>query len=71
MPVNARLCLVPFVGSYPAAQSCFSINGEADVVLSTDQYGSIILLPEESMAQYSTFLSNPAATAPSRALFLW
>lgn len=69
MPVNARLCVVPFVGDNATQETCFAINGSAYVQLSTDQYSSIAIVSENNLGAYKSFLMDPAAAAPPRAIY--
>jgi hypothetical protein len=69
VPANTRLCAVPFVYDVTVQETCFSIDGQADVPLATNQYTSIIVLPQAQLANYQAFLMNPAAIAPARLLF--
>jgi hypothetical protein len=69
VPVNTRLCIVPFVYDGMAAPVCFAINGQYDAILSTDQYTSIIILPEAHLAEYEGWVGQGTGLPPSRLLF--
>lgn len=60
-PVNARVCLVPFntVSSYP--ETCFLINGQADITVTTPAYTGVSLVREGDLQSYFSYLNNPAA----------
>jgi hypothetical protein len=70
VPVNTRLCMIPFVYDLPTAETCFAINGQADVVLSSDQYTSIVVLSESQLAAYKAYMNDPNYPAPARVIFL-
>jgi hypothetical protein len=68
-PQNVRLCLIPFQGDFAATESCFLVNGQADVTLTVDDYTSAVLLPEGNLLEYKAYLNNPAISPPPRVIF--
>ena len=69
VPANTQLCLVPFVYDAAAPESCFAINGQSDIRLSTNQYTSIVVVPATYLQAYKDFLLTPGALPPARLLF--
>lgn len=69
VPANTQLCLVPFVGNSAVQENCVPVNGQADVWLSTNQYTSIVVVPQAYIQAYKDYLATPGAIPPSRLLF--
>jgi hypothetical protein len=69
VPANTALCIVPFVYDADAKETCFLMNGQADVQLSTNQYTSLVVVPQAYLNVYLSFLVTPGSNPPSRLLF--
>ena len=69
LPSDTRLCAIPFVYDSPANETCFSLNGQADFSLSTDQYTSVVILAESNLGAYKAFLMNAGVLPPPRVIY--
>jgi hypothetical protein len=69
VPANTPLCIVPFVNDNATTETCFTVSTQVLVTLTTDQYTSLVVLPQAALAAYKLFLSNPGSLAPSRVVF--
>jgi hypothetical protein len=58
LPTTARVCVVPlnFSNHFPA--TCQTINGQADVVLSTGEFTAVTLVYENQLASYQSYLNG-------------
>lgn len=71
-PIGGRFCLVPMTGDGLFRESCFAINGQADVMLDTTAqtygYGSVAIIAEGDMAAYRAFVNFQTTTSPPRGI---
>ncbi|RZA06547.1 MAG: hypothetical protein EOP11_10065 [Proteobacteria bacterium] len=66
-PSNTRFCLVPlaFQGAFTA--TCFAINGQAEITLSSEKYTALTLLRESDLAAYQNYLIGQTSAYPAMA----
>lgn len=68
-PSNVRYCLVPFSASASYPETCFTMNGQANITLSTASFTGVSLVKESDLAYYKSYLTQPL-TPPSFAYAL-
>lgn len=68
-PSNVRYCLVPFSSSASFPETCFTMNGQANITLSTSSFSGVSLVKESDLAYYKSYLTQPL-TPPSFAYAL-
>jgi hypothetical protein len=66
---NTPLCIVPFVGDNATTETCFTVTTQVLVSLTTDQYTSLVVVPQAGLAAYKAFLATPGLAAPSRVVY--
>lgn len=68
-PINGRFCVVP-MNELAFRESCFAINGQADVILDaavqTYGYGSLALILESDLPAYRAYLNFTSQITPPR-----
>lgn len=62
-PSDTRFCLVPQSATMVYTQTCFTINGQSDITLSSPAFTSVVLLREGDMGNFNNYLRNPSGTA--------
>ncbi len=60
-PSSTRFCIVPYNATNSFAHTCFNVNGQADVTLTTAAFTGIVLVREADLQSYLSYLNNPAA----------
>jgi len=67
LAASTRVCVVPlnFSSSFPA--TCQTINGQADVALSTGDYTAVTLVHESELATYQSYLAGQVSSYPPMA----
>lgn len=60
-----RYCVVPlsFAGAYAA--TCFTVNGQADLTLSTEAFTAIAMVRESDLNAYTSYLTGQTASPPA------
>jgi hypothetical protein len=66
-PTNVTFCLIP-INSAAAPESCFTINGQAQIALSTSNYSYLVLVANSDLAAYKAYQAQLANDAPPRAI---
>lgn len=69
VPANTAVCLIPFVNDSATTETCFTITTQASVTLTTDQYTSVVLVPQANLAAYKLFLATPGSLPPARVVY--
>lgn len=66
-PIETRFCLVPlsFRGAFNA--TCFTVNGQLEVALSTEQFTSVAMVRESDLGAYTSYLSGQSPSYPAMA----
>lgn len=62
---SERYCVVPlsFAGAYAA--TCFNVNGQADLTLSTEAFTAIAMVREADLNAYTSYLSGQTSNPPA------
>jgi hypothetical protein len=67
-PANVSFCLVPIAADGTAsAETCFNVNGQAEITLTTSNYSVLVLLAASDMSNYRAYLAQQTDNAPPRA----
>jgi len=66
-PTSTRVCLVPlsFQGAFDA--TCFVVNGQVEIALTTEQFTSVALVRESDLGAYVTYITGKSASYPAMA----
>jgi hypothetical protein len=64
-PSSTRVCLVPlnFQGAFNA--TCFAINGQLEVSLTTEQFTAVALVRESDLGAYVTYIRGQSSSYPA------
>jgi hypothetical protein len=63
-PTSQAFCIVPLTFNGEYAATCFTVNGQADLTLSTGQYTSVAIVRETDLAAYMTYLQGVTLSYP-------
>lgn len=66
-PANTRFCLIPLTASAALLETCFTINGQKDIALSSSTFLAVILVREVDVDDYRAFIANPGGPYPPMA----
>lgn len=66
-PASIRFCLIPLTATAALMESCFSVNGQADIALSSSTFSAVVLVREVDVDDYRAFLMNPGGPYPPMA----
>lgn len=64
-PTDTRVCLVPLSFRGASNATCFAINGQLEVSLSTDQFTAVTMVRESDLGAYVSYLSGTSASYPA------
>ncbi len=71
-PLGGRFCVVPMTNDGAHRESCFAINGQADVALDPNVasygYGSMAMINEGDLSAYRAFLNFQSTVSPPRGI---
>lgn len=69
-PTSTSFCLVPLTSSgvQAAQETCFNVNGQAQLQLNTSNYSYLVLLAQADLAAYRAYLAQQTEASPPRAV---
>lgn len=63
-PTSQRFCMVPLAFAAAFSATCFTVNGQADLTMASENFTALALVRESDLSAYTAYLTGKSASYP-------